>query len=476
MAKLLNTPSFGPVTMPHFPELMKLQEEFKNKTLLEYVQEHLLKERAFLPLDQEAYHIFCLNFGGKKVRRLSTGSHQAFLQWDEPSNLGENILANLPALLQGTESVVSAPCSRITFKNSTRPGTLDLSGLGSLEEKNLKLSRYTLRGRSKITVNKAARITEPEMKSFLLPFRKFQNQAPLFKFINQEKLSFFLHLAEQMVGSGETFNEQSSWFSSQLWPHLFNGLKASPLTIKPLEDLQVKRENLLADKKMRVLLEKYFKDSYGALSSTYFYYGSCACGIEFPLEKREEGELVYLEGNCLDKNCPHFGAENGAKNGAGYGTRKYRVEVNDLLSEVEKKNLNETLFITFYNIWALAGIEVLGGCNQAEYLKEFKDKLGLVFEERGDKKKSEILRKRATNLLDLGLVVAFNHDGTPTSGSQLLLGGGLERSYLEQLSRLNFSTMVELSLPFINCDFGEKPDYALTAKKIQENKMGFMIK
>ncbi|MBI5072761.1 hypothetical protein HZA99_03005 [Candidatus Woesearchaeota archaeon] len=302
------------------------------------------------------------------------------------------------------------------------------------------------------------------MEIFLHSFYKFQKNAPMFKFINQNKLSLFIKYAQQMVKNGETFNEQCIWFSSNLWPHLFNDIKASSLIIKPLEDLEVKRENLLADKRLRELLEKYFKDSYGALSSTYFYYGSCKCGIEFPLEKREYGELVYLEGNCLDKKCQHF------------GTKKYSVEINDIIKEVEKKNLNETLFITFYNIWALAGIEVLGGFNQAEYLKEFRYKLCLIFEQIGEIEKSEILRKRATNLLDLGVFVAFNEEGMPKSGSQVFLGGGLDKKYIERFSKLNFSKTIDVSLQAINSLFGEKPNHALTVKMLKENNMEFMIK
>ena len=447
--------------MDKFPELMKLKEEFKNKTLLEYVNEHLLKEREFLPLDMEAYKVFCKNFKQKNVRRISTGSHMAFLQWEESFGLGENILVNLPNLLNNTENVISAPCSRITFKNSTRPGSIDLSCMG---EKNIKLSRYTLRGRSKITLNKAEKISEQEMENFLHSFYKFQKNATMFKFINQDKLPLFIKYGKQMLKRGETFNEQCSWFSGQLWPHLFNDFMTSPLAILPLENIQVKRENLLADKKLRKLLEKNFKDSYGVLSSTYFYYGSCECGIEFPLDKREDKELVYLEGNCLDKNCPHF------------GTKKYSVEVNDIINEVEKKNLNETLFITFYNIWALAGIDVLGGFNQAEYLKEFRDKLCLIFEKIGEKQKSEILRKRTTNLLDLGVFAAFNEDGIPKSGSQVFLEGGLDKKYIEQFSKLNFSKAIDVSLQTINSLFGEKPNHALTVKMLKDNKMEFMIK
>gem|GEM_PF-5131065 len=440
---------------------MKLKEEFRNKTLLEYVNEHLLKEREFLPLDMEAYEVFCKNFKQKNVRRISTGSHMAFLQWEESFGLGENILVNLVSLLNGTENAISAPCSRITFKNSTRPGSVDLSGSGG---NSAKLSRYTLRGRSKITLNKAQKITEQEMESFLRSFYKLQKNAPMFKFANQDKLSLFISYARQMAKRGETFNEQCSWFSSQLWPHLFSDIKASSLIIKPIEDLQVKRENLLANRRLRELLEKYFRDSYGALSSTYFYYGSCKCGIEFPLEKREDGELIYLEGNCLDKNCLHFGSQ------------KYGVEVNDIIREVEKKNLNETLFISFYNIWALAGIDVLGGFNQAEYLKEFRDKLCLIFEEIGEKKRSGILRKRATNLLDLGVIAAFNQDGMPKSGSQVFLEGGLDKKYIEQFSRLNFSKIIDVSLQTINSLFGETPNHALTVKMLKGNNMGFMIK
>ncbi|MBI3031859.1 hypothetical protein HYY69_00115 [Candidatus Woesearchaeota archaeon] len=447
--------------MDKFPELMKLKEEFKNKTLLEYVNEHLLKEREFLPLDLEAYKVFCKNFKQKNVHRISTGSHMAFLQWEESFGLGENILVNLPNLLNGNESVISTPCSRITFKNSTRPGSVDLSCMG---EKNIKLSRYTLRGRSKITLNKAEKITEQEMESFLRTFYKLQKNAPMFKFVNQDKVSLFIKYAKQMVERGETFNEQCNWFSGQLWPHLFNDFKTTPLTILPLEDLEVKRENLLANKKLRNLLEKHFKDSYGVLSSTYFYYGSCKCGIEFPLEKRENGALIYLEGNCLDKNCPHF------------GTKKYCVEVNDIIKEVEKKNLNETLFITFYNIWALAGIDVLGGLNQVEYLKEFRDKLCLIFEQIGENEKSEILRKRATNLLDLGVFIAFNEDGILKSGSQVFLEGGLDKKYIEQFSKLNFSKTIDVSLQTINNLSGEKPNHTLTVKMLKNYKMEFMIK
>ncbi|MBI5002595.1 hypothetical protein HZC31_04370 [Candidatus Woesearchaeota archaeon] len=447
--------------MGKFPELMKLKEEFKNKTLLEYVHEHLLRKRELLPLDVEAYKVFCKNFKQDNIRRISTGSHMAFLQWEESFGLGENILVNLPHLLNENENIISSPCSRITFKSQTRPGSVDLSHMG---EKSMKLSRYTLRGRSKITLNKAEKITEQEMENFLQSFYKFQKSPSMFKFINQEKLSAFIKYAKQMVKKGETFNEQSSWFSSQLWPHLFNDFESFPLIIKPLEDLQVKRENLLVNKKLRTLLEKHFKDHYGVLSSTYFYYGSCKCGIEFPLEKREDAELVYLEGNCLDKDCLYF------------GTKKYSVEGNNIIKEVEKKNLNETLFITFYNIWALAGIDVLGGFNQAEYLKEFRDKLCLIFQEIGENKKSEILKKRATNLLDLGVFAAFNADGIPKSGSQVFLEGGLDKQYVEQFSKLNFSKTIDVSLQTINSLFGEKPNHSLTVKMLKDNKMEFMIK
>ncbi len=447
--------------MSRFPELMKLKEEYKNKTLSEYVNEHLLKEREFLALDEEAYKTFCRNFKQENVRSISTGSHMAFLQWEESFGLGENILANLSSLLDGTENIISSPCSRITFKNSTRPGSIDLSGSS---RNNIQLSRYTLRGRSKATVNKAPKITEQEIEIFLSDFYKFQKNASMFKFIKQDKLSSFIRYAKQMVERGETFNEQCAWFSEQLWPHLFNDIEFSPLTIKPLEDLQVKRENLLANKKLRGLLEKYFRGQQGAWSSTYFYYGSCKCGIEFPLEKKEDGNLVYLEGNCLDKNCSHFGSQ------------KYSIEVNDILAEVEKKNLNETLFISFYNVWALSGIDVLGGFNQAEYLKEFRDKLCLIFKEIGEKKRSEILQKRATNLLDLGIFVAFNQDGKPKSGSQVFLEGGLDRQFIERFARLNFSKTIDVSLQSINSLVEERPDHMLTAKMLKENNMEFMIK
>lgn len=445
--------------MKHFPELMRLKEEFKDSTLLDYAKQHLLAERELLPLDREAYRIFCSNFPGQTVRRISTGSHMAFLQWEEPLALGENILANLPSLLEGTRSVISAPCSRITFKNSTRPGSIDLSGMG---EGKVRLSRYTLRGRSKITINKAEKISELEMNNFLHDLLKFQKKAEMFPFVDQKKLSSFINLCRRMVSQGETFNEQCSWLSSQLWPFLFPDLTVPPLTIKPLEDLRVKRENILANKQMRALLEIYLQDSYGALSSTYFYYGSCRCGIEFPLAKREQDEQVFLEGNCLDQQCPSF------------GTTKYAVEVQEIISEVEKKNLHETLFISFYNIWALAGIDVFGGYNQIEYLKEFQEKLCSIFDASGEHTKSEMLRKRATNLLDLAICPAFTKEGRAKSGSQVLLEGGLSRRHIEQFASLSFSQAVDVSLATINLLFGGKDDHTATLQLLN-NERRFLI-
>ncbi|MBN1256805.1 MAG: hypothetical protein JXA52_03780 [Planctomycetes bacterium] len=448
--------------MSRFPELMKLQKEFRNTTLLEYVNTHILKERELLPLDMEAYEIFCKNFSQKHVRTISTGSHMGFLQWEDAFDLGENILANLPSLLNGGESTITAPCSRVSFKDASRPGAIDLSGMG---QNSISLSRYTLRGQSKTTINKAQMITSEEMENFLHSFYKFQKQPQMFKFIDQDKLTIFIAHAQEMVSRGQTFNEQSSWLSSQLWPHLFRDMKTSPLIMKPLEDLQIKRENLLANREMRALLEEHFKDSYGAMSSTYFYYGSCKCGIEFPLTKREDGGLVFLEGNCQDKNCPHYGKE------------KYSVEVNDVIEEVKRGNLNESLFMAFYNIWILAGIDVLGGFNQVQYLKDFKDKLCIIFDRMGERRKSEIVQNRASNLLDLSPFICFNQNGSPQNGAQIFLSGGLDKEYLERFSSLKFSLPIEASMQAIySLFYGETPDHALTLKILKDNNMGFMIK
>lgn len=441
------------------PELMKLRKEFQNKNLSQYLNEHLLKKRELNPLNEDAFETFQKNFSNE-VRQISTGSHMAMLQWDEWVGLGENILSNLNHFLNNEQDIVASPCSKITFKNATRPGSINLS---NMQHKGIKLNRYTLRGRSKITVNKANPISQREVESFLQPFYKFRDKPDMFSFINQDKLSRFISNVKKMPEMGKTYNQQAGWLSSKLWPHLFNDMQPQ-LRIKPMEDLKLMRENLLENKKTRELLEQHFQGDYGATSSTYFYYGSCKCGIEFPLEKVEDRGQVYLQGKCLNKNCEYHGSD------------PYAVDIADIPSEVKRQNLNETLFVSFYNIWAYAGINVMGGFNQIEYIKNFRDKLSEVFRKAGQQKKAEKLKTRPSNLMDAGLITAFNKNGFPKSGSQALFEGGLDKKYIEKFSRLNFAKSVDVSLNTINQLFGANPDHSETLKKLKQNNMEFMIK
>ena len=54
--------------MSEFKELAILKEKFKDKTVKEYVNEHLLRDYPFLPLDKGAYDIFCSNFNKVDIR------------------------------------------------------------------------------------------------------------------------------------------------------------------------------------------------------------------------------------------------------------------------------------------------------------------------------------------------------------------------------------------------------------------------
>ncbi|MBI5227819.1 hypothetical protein HY988_04500 [Candidatus Micrarchaeota archaeon] len=450
--------------MQEFPELIKLKERFNNTSLNDYVLEHLLKERELLPFDESAYKTFSKNFSAKNVRRICTGSHMGFVQWEEPFALGENVLNNLPSLLGEGEQNVTVPYSRITFASAvrdSRPGSVDLTNMGPVGR---KLSRYVLRGRSKITLDKAEKISDNEVEEFLRNFHKLESQPTMFPFVNPSKLKKFIQLVKDCTRNGQSFNSQSSYLSSNLWSELFSDLKVKPLNMHPMEDLNLVRENPLENTALRELFETSFKDTYGATNSTYFYYGSCKCGREFPLKKHVDGSNVYLSGKCVDTDCVYFGKE------------EYSVHVKDIVEEIKNKNLNETLLFSFYNIWALAGIDVIGGFVQIHYLKDFKDKLIQIYKKSGDQKRVDILEKRATNLFGTGILVSFNPDGTPKPGLAALLEGGFDKKYLENISALKFGRTIDATLGIIESVFSKKADYSKVLELLKENKMEFMIK
>ncbi|MFH0961988.1 MAG: hypothetical protein V1820_04860 [archaeon] len=438
-----------------------VKERFGNFTLLDYLREHLFSESVHAPLDESAYDLFCKNFNGEDVRRVSTGSHMAFLQWEETFGLGEDILVNLESLLSngGSDQTVLLPCSRIPFQNWTRPGSIDLS---RLEHKGIRLSRYTLRGKSKVTVNRAPKITQNEIDKFLESFRDFQRKRDFFEFIPEDKLALFINAAAQAAAKGKTFNKQCEFFSSELWQHLFSE-PAKPLKLRAAEDLELVRENLLESKASRAALEESFSGTYGATNSTYFYYGSCKCGIEFPLRKVDEGGCVSLEGNCLDRNCPHNGKE------------KFSVPISGIIEGVEAGSLNEGLLITFYNIWALTGVDVLGGFKQTEYLTEFREKLGKFFLKLGEKSRADKIMGRRTDLLSCGLLASFNKDGTPKKGAQLFFEGGIQRNYLEKLASQKFGNLFDASVATMEETEGKKSDSRRNLEILSRNGLSFMV-
>ncbi len=444
--------------MTDLPELQKLQEQFKGTSIKDYIKNHLQKERPFQPLDEESYKIFKSNFNRKEIKRIATGSHMGAIFWDFPLCFGETIIAQLPTMLNDAEPIVMTPCSRIPMQNESRPGIIDLSHMGNA---SIHLSKYALRGRSKITVNKAQPITKKEIGNVLHEFRKFQKNPQVFKFINQEKLAVVI---DALAGfeNEQTFNGQASALSSRLWQEITANGKQQPLQIKPMETLRLKRENLLENKQMRELLEKHFEGSYGATTSTYFYYGSCRCGKEFPLKKIEEGAGIQLVGTCSDQKC-----EN---------KETYKTNVSEIIEEVERGNLSESLFMQFYNLWLLTGVDIMGGFNQIHYTKEFRDNLAIIFKKLGNEKRSKLISARATNLLDLGIIPIFNQDGSPKTGSQVFLEGGFEESYLKRLSELEFSSAIDVSRSIINTVFGEKPNYSEVISLLKKNNMEFMIK
>lgn len=431
-------------------ELQALARRFGSLQLRDYVHQHLLKKREHAPLNPEAYEVFTKNFKGKEIYHLATGSHMALLQWDNPYELSEAVLANLPFLLGEGETVPLAPCSRISFSNTTRPGMIDCSGLG---KGNVHLSKYVLRGRSKTLVMKAPPLQQEEIENFLHPFEKMQQRPDLFPFVSQNNLKLFISAFRRAPQQGKTFPEQASWLGSALWPALFKD-KQQKLIIKPVESMVLLRENILEDVKIRGLLEKHFSGVRGAMSSTYFYYGICSCGAEFPLKKEEEA----LQGKCLA--CEESGLMN--------------VPIVDLPEAIKRQDVSETLLMTYYNLWLQTGVEVFGGSFQIEYLKDFKQRLSRVFSLIGEKKKSAILQRRSSDLFDCGMFVKYNADGTPKTGAQILLEGGFHENDLRTLAQQPFQKMTALLQPPLKHPTGIAPGPEMI-QAIRQEKMEALI-
>ncbi len=109
-------------------------------------------------------------------------------------------------------------------------------------------------------------------------------------------------------------------------------------------------------------LKQYIKE--------YVYKG---CGREFPLREASIGGRACLTGNCRYHSCRY------------YGSKKFVVEIEDIQAALSRGDLHDTLFVFFYKLWGLAGIEVMGGFNQVEYLAAFKERLIELFAQIGNR-------------------------------------------------------------------------------------------
>lgn len=449
------------------PELQKIRNHFGDRTLGEYLKEHIFADRNPKPLSEAAYETFQQNFK-EEIKMVSTAGHLGVLEWDSPILLGENVVTNLQYALGEKPAIHLIPTSRIPFSNTTRPGALDLSHVTDPKNPSNHLLKYNIRsGRSIRTVDKSPKTTTEDMEPALEPLQKLLLFKGAFPSIDRSRLQFLANHIKQFPQYGSTFNEQCEALSTKLWPYLFEddlAKKLKPPIIRAIEGLKMENENLIENKRTREHLEKIFKGVWGAFDTTYFYYGSCRCGIEFPLAKEEENGEVYLSGKCINKECEHHGKE------------KFSVRAKDITDAAERREVHEGLLMNFYRIWALAGIDVLGGFNQVEYIAGFREGLVMLFNKLGERKKAEIMQTRASNLFNAGLMVAFNSNGSPKTGSQVMLEGGLKSEYLNKLNNTKFGSMLDASNFIINSAIsGKKPDYSAISATITKYGLNYLV-
>lgn len=449
------------------PEVKKICAKFKGKTLEQYLDEHLIEQEPLTPMNPDAFEVFQKNFkGSEPVTLASTAAHAGLIQWDHPLLVCEVTLVGMKNLLEGKEVIPILNASSVPFSNQTHPGAIDLTRFYSKDGKPLK--KYAIRGASRVCVRKAPPVTQEEVEKFLEKFSEVAKFPSSFPSLRMDRYELLVKFFKELPKHGK-FMDQCIWLSSELWPFLYEdsvAKRASRLRTISSESMQYLDENPMADKKQRDALLTLEKRYNFWCHSPNYYRGWCKCGRLFPLEMRKDGSKIYLEGHCIKPGCEHHGKD----------ADKYSVEVSDIPEAVRKVELNETLFIWFYKAWLLAGINVMGGCGQVEYLAHYKKGYADFFKLSGQKKRLEMLKGRRTDRLITNLFNIHNGNGTEKSGSQIVLEGGLTEDLLGQLLGMNVGRLLDVQDIFIDAFIDKKEvDYRKVASVLNSSELKGLI-
>lgn len=445
--------------------LKSLYNKCKGWSLEKYVRDHLLVTDDITPLSEEAFEAFQKNFKSKEpVRVASTAAHVGIIQWDVHHFISETVLANFMKLLSGGESIPILVFDSIPFTNTTRPGLIDLSNLKSKTGGNA--GKFVFRGRSHVYASHAPPISQEEIDRFMKKFKKVGAFEGHFPTLDKGRFDFFCERVESIPEYGKTFRNQALKFSSDLWPYLFDdelAKEVDPLWSALFDDLELYETNIFADKKSRdVLLDMQKKYKLWCHAPNYFK-GMCKCGRPFPLDLKDEGGKTYLQGKCESPAC-------------GHGNQDYSVEVGDIPEAVKKRELRDTLFIRFYKLWALAGIDTVGGCGQIEYLARYKEAYIELLTRTGRKDEAALLAKRKSNKMLTSIFAPLNRDGTPKSGTQTLLEGGLSRDFLTSLSKMKFGKLLDLENIYIDSFlWGLPADYGKARSMVEGSELEGLV-
>jgi hypothetical protein len=466
-------------------ELQKVYEKCKNYSLIKYLKNHILQSPDVEPLNSEAFEVFqdifknlIKKYVGKDaanliienelvVKTINTADHIGTLHYDFALMLGANIVANLDYLLSNDMSkmIPSLTFSNIPFSNVTLPGTINPAGISSPKNPNVRLQPIQLKGKSKATPLYSSKITGESIARALKFYdRIIQNLNPRFNFLNSDILKKFVEMINSLPGRGDTFNAQAVNLSYDAWLDLFN-FKIGPHFLIPIEDVShemIKKgliENFLTKKDMRESMLKDFRNIVGAFTvdnngeiaqGTHFYWAIDENGRRYPM--KIEGE--YLNSTQLD----------------------FQIHISEIPEYLKKHQIDESLCMTLFNACLFPGIKPIGGFNQVEYLFAQKNAWIKTFNAVGMKEYAKKLGNFPTNYFNAGILVAFNADGRPKTGSQIILEGGFDKQYLQKVANTNFGNALKSAQPIINSMIGgKKPDYSRVREILKENKLEHMI-
>ena len=467
------------------PQLQSIYEQWKNHTLNEYLEKHILHSKPVMPLNKGAHDevqgIFLdliEKYNGKNVvkiveeneielKLMNTADHIGMLHYDFPLMLGANIISNLRYILSNDidNMIPSLTFSSIPFSNATLPGTINPSNISSPKDKSVKLKPIKVKGKSKTLPLYSQKISKEVILNEIKFYERILDDVnPHFSFLNKEKVKILVDLIKTISNHGETFNEQAISLSYKAWFNLFN-FKVGPQLLIPIEDLsksltkQSISMNLLEFSSIREAMIKNFRNVYGAFvlnedgkiqQGTYFYWEIDDNNRRIPM--KIEGE--YLKSISSD----------------------FIIHVSEIPEYLSQNKIDESLSIIFFNTCFFPGVKPIGGFNQVEYLHDQKFAWIKTFRESGFKEHANKLENFRTDLYNTGPLIIYNSDGSPKTGSQVIIEGGLNISYLKKLGNTNFGKLLGSAKPIIDSLIGgKKPDHSRILEILKNYRLNYLI-